>query len=96
MPKQKKKSSPRVTSAVAQPEMDGTYFLKLVLYLIAGSFWIKITDGNTHIPIAIGLVIGLYFTRFEKFQVDKKIEYAILLAAMLVGYFAPFGLYLNL
>jgi len=91
-----KKPSGQVRTVAVQPEMDGAYFLKIVLYLIAGSFWIKLTLNGRHIPLAIGLVIGLFFTRYEKFSVDRKIEYAILLVAMLVGYFVPFGLYVNL
>lgn len=97
MPKPKtKRSAPRQTAATAQQELDGGYFLKLVLYLVLGAFWVKLTIGNYHIPLAVGLVMGLYFTRFEKFSVDRKIEYAILLAAMLIGYFVPFGIYINL
>lgn len=97
MAKQKNKKAPSsVQSGVANTKLDNNYFLKLVLYLVVGSFWLKITAGGTHIPIPIGLIIGLLFARHESLQVDKKIEYAVLLAAMLVGYFAPFGLYINL
>ena len=92
-----KVSRARAKAVAVQPtELDGTYFLKLVLYLIVGSLWFKITTDTGHIPLPVGLVIGLFFTRYEKFQIDKKIEYAILLAAMLVGYFAPLGLYIRL
>jgi hypothetical protein len=86
----------RTKAVAAQQELDGGYFLKLVLYLVLGAFWVKLTVGGYRIPLAVGLVVGLYFTRFEKFQVDKKIEYAILLVAMLIGYFVPFGMYINL
>lgn len=73
---------------------DGIYFLKLVMYLILGSFWIKITDGSTvQIPIPIGLVLGLVFAAHDKVQLDRKIGFAILLVAMLVGFWAPFGVY---
>jgi hypothetical protein len=78
-------------------EKDSVYFLKLVLYLILGSMWVKITKGDTtQIPIPVGLIIGLVFTTHEHFKIDRKIEYAVLLVAMLIGFWAPIGLYINL
>lgn len=75
---------------------DGVYLLKMVLYLLAGSLWLKIGNGgDVNIPVPIGLIIGLLFTTHEHFRIDRKIEYAILLVAMLFGYFAPYGLYIN-
>jgi hypothetical protein len=76
---------------------DGVYLLKMTLYLLMGSIWVKISSGSdVDVPIPIGLIIGLAFTLHEHFQIDRKIEYALLLAAMLFGYFAPYGLYVNL
>jgi hypothetical protein len=92
----RKKAAPVSRAAVSQQELDGTYFLKLVLYLIVGSFWLKITAGSAHIPLPFGLIIGLYFAHNEKLPIDRKIEFAVLLVAMLVGYFAPFGIYINM
>ena len=80
----------------AAPAFDGVYLFKMVLYLILGSMWIKISHGaNVTVPIPIGLIIGLIFTTHEHFQIDRKIEYAVMLVAMLFGYFAPYGLFLN-
>ena len=77
-------------------ELDGVYLLKLALYVILGSLWVKITHGNSlNIPIPVGLIVGLLFASHEHFRIDRKIEYAVLLIAMLVGYFAPYGLYIN-
>jgi len=77
-------------------EPDSAYFLKLVLYLIVGSLWLKITQGeNMQIPIPIGLFIGLLFARHEHFQIDRKIEYALLLLASFVGFWLPFGVFIN-
>jgi hypothetical protein len=80
-----------------QPQsMDGVYLLKLALYVILGSMWVKITHGNNlNIPIPVGFILGLIFATHEHFQIDRKIEYAVLMVAMLVGYFAPYGLYIN-
>jgi hypothetical protein len=75
---------------------DGVYLLKMVLYLLVGSMWVKISkNGDMTVPIPVGLIVGLVFTMHEHFQIDRKIEYAILLVAMLFGYFAPYGLYIN-
>jgi hypothetical protein len=75
---------------------DGTYLFKMVLYLLLGSMWLKITSGgDLSVPIPIGLIVGLFFTLHEHFQIDRKIEYAVMLVAMLFGYFASYGLYIN-
>jgi hypothetical protein len=76
-------------------DLDSVFFLKLVLYLVLGSMWVKVTHADTlSLPLPIGLAIGLFFTSHEHFQIDRKIEYAVLLVAMFIGYFAPFGLYI--
>lgn len=76
--------------------MDGVYLLKLVLYLILGSLWLKVSNGHSiEVGIPIGLIVGLIFASHEHFRIDRKIEYAVLLVAMLVGYFASYGLYIN-
>lgn len=78
-------------------ELDGVYLLKLLLYMLLGSMWLKLGHGtNTYIPLPLGFIAGLVFTSHEHFQIDRKIEYAVLLVAMLVGYFAPYGLYISL
>jgi len=91
----KRKSSKKKT----QPEgntFDGVYLFKIVLYLLLGSLWIKATnDTSVNIALPIGLAIGLIFASHEHFQIDRKIEYAVLVVAMLFGYFGPYGLYIN-
>jgi uncharacterized transporter YbjL len=83
-------------SRKSSQEMDGVYLLKLVLYLILGSLWVKVNNGeNIAIGLPLGLIVGLIFTSHEHFQIDRKIEYAVLLIAMFIGYFAPYGLYIN-
>jgi hypothetical protein len=80
----------------AADSFDGVYLFKMVLYLLLGSMWLKISSGgDMTFPIPIGLIIGLIFTTHEHFQIDRKIEYAVMLVAMLFGYFAPYGLYIN-
>jgi hypothetical protein len=73
---------------------DGLFALKLAMYVILGSLWIKVTNEGSDIRIPIGLIIGIIFTSHEHFQIDRKIEYAVLLLAALIGYWAPMGLYI--
>ncbi len=88
-PKSKKLSAPQ--------ELDSVYFLKLVLYVIIGSLWLKITQGDTaQLPVPIGLGLGLLFASHEHFQIDRKIEIAVLLIATLMGFWLPFGIYISL
>lgn len=77
-------------------ELDGVYLLKLLLYVLLGSLWMKVSNGDSvTVGVPIGFIVGLIFTSHEHFQIDRKIEYAALLVAMLFGYFAPYGLYIN-
>jgi hypothetical protein len=93
----KTKPNRKTTKKVqADSSFDGVYLFKMVLYLLLGSVWIKATNGeNIDIGIPVGLIVGLVFTLHEHFQIDRKIEYAVMLVAMLFGYFAPYGLYVN-
>lgn len=78
-------------------ESDGAYFLKLVLYIVLGSLWIKFA-----VPIEIGafmvsglpfgLFLGLICASHDHFQVDRKIEYAILILMTILTYFLPAGI----
>jgi hypothetical protein len=90
MPQKKTSSKKQATS-----DQDGVFFLKLMLFLIVGSLWIKTTYGGLRFPFPLGLCIGLVFALHEHFRIDRKIEFAVLVVAMLVGYIAPFGLYVR-
>lgn len=92
----KSKSSATGRTTAATDTMDGVYLLKLALYVILGSMWIKLSHGDgMSLPVPIGFIIGLIFSSHEHFRIDRKIEYAVLMVAMLVGYFAPYGLYVS-
>lgn len=80
-----------------QTETDSLYFLKLVLYVMAGSFWLRFSSpiqiGDFYInAVPLGLVVGLIFAHHDHFQVDRKIEYAVLLIATIVSFFLPTGI----
>ena len=94
MAKAKQKASR--TKGRPNQDWDGTFLFKMVLYLILGSMWIKLSHGNSlHIPLPVGFAVGLIFAMHEHFQIDRKLEYCVLLVAMLIGYVAPFGLYIG-
>ena len=79
-------------------ESDGTYFLKLVVFVLLGTFWIKFGQpmawmGLPINAIPVGILIGLLLVRqFEKQQSDRKIWYAILLVVGIVSYLGPAGI----
>lgn len=77
--------------------VDSVYFLKLVLYLIVGAQWVRLenTTGTSQIPLPVGLIIGVLFAAHEHFKIDRKIEYAVLLVAALVGLFAQVGVFVT-
>jgi len=98
--KKTKKTPPKQQKTAARKskitkETDGNYVLKLVLYVIIGSQWLWVTSGNTQIPLPIGLLVGLYFASHEHFQVDRKIEYAVLIVAMIIGFWAQVGIFVG-
>jgi hypothetical protein len=72
--------------------------LKLVIYVILGSLWLKLGKNGSdfQLPLPVGLAIGLMFTGHEHFRIDRKIEYAVLVIAALLGLMAPFGLFVSL
>lgn len=91
------KNKRAAAKSTALANSDGVYLLKLVLYTIVGTqwLWFEIGQGNT-IPVPLGLLLGLLFARYEHFKVDRKIEYALLLVAMLVGFIAHIGIFVTI
>ena len=78
-------------------ETDQTYFLKIVLYLILGTFWVRFVnpDMTRQIPIPVGFLIGLLYASHDHFKIDRKIEYAVLVVAMFASFWAQTGLYIS-
>jgi len=79
-------------------ESDGEYLLKLVLVVLLGTFWIKFAAsvswfGVTISALPVGLLVGLLLiSRFEKFQSDRKIWFAVLIIVGIISYFEPAGI----
>jgi NhaP-type Na+/H+ or K+/H+ antiporter len=104
MATQKRSTKPKRTKAVTARttermfETDGTYFLKLVVFVLLGTLWLKFQDPVTWLgipltAIPVGLLLGLVLVRhFEKMQSDRKIWYAILLVVTIICYFVPAGI----
>ena len=104
MAKQKQTSSRVKTRSVAKRykekiyESDSTYFLKLVIYVLLGTLWLKFAEpimvaGVPLGGIPVGLLVGLLLVRrFEEFQSDRKIWYAILLVVTIISHFVPAGI----
>ena len=63
-------------------EYDSVYFLKVLLYLVGSSVWVS---HGSHRIIPAGLVVGLVAVQHERLQLDRKIEYAILLVGAVLG-----------
>lgn len=85
----------RTATVKAKQESDSAYILKLVMYLIIGSLWIKISySDQSQLPIPIGFMIGIIFAVHDHFQIDRKIEYALLLCATFVGFWLPIGIFI--
>lgn len=94
MAKTKKKT---VRAKSGTSELDSVYLLKLVMYLIVGAQWLRFEhpSGTGQIPIPIGLIVGLLFAAHDHFKIDRKIEFAILLVAMFVGFWSQVGIYIT-
>lgn len=79
-------------------ELDGVYFLKIVLYLIIGAQWVYFVDPalTKQIPIPLGLIVGCLFAMHDHFQIDRKIEFAILLIASFIGFWTQTGVLITI
>ena len=79
-------------------ESDGVYFLKLVIYFVLATFWLKFNEpfevGAFHLTaLPVGLLVGIIAVRYlEKHQTDRKIWYAVLIVIGLISYFEAAGI----
>lgn len=74
-------------------ESTSVYFLKILLFFIIGTIWIRPREGTIlMLPgIPIGLLVGFIFATHDHFQIDRKIELAVLLGASVLSFVAPIG-----
>jgi hypothetical protein len=80
----------KTTKKAGSKEPDSIYFLKILIYFVLGTIWIKY-DGYVVFPL--GLLIGILIAQKDHFAIDRKMEYAILLISAIIGLLAG-GLYL--
>ena len=71
-------------------ETDNVYFLKLIIYFVLGTIWIKY---NGFVVLPIGLILGVIIAQKDHFAIDRKIEYAVLLISAILGLIG-WGLYI--
>lgn len=79
-----------------QIEKDSRFFLKITLFFILGTLWVRLVDVSVgsleHISLPLGMAIGLLFASHEHFQIDRKIEFAILAVATFISFYLPVGI----
>lgn len=99
----KQKQTPTKSKSSREPaidEPDSTFFLKLILVLLLGLLWLRFNEpliiGSAVLTaVPIGLLLGLFLIhRFEHFQIDRKIWFAVLVIATMISYFLPAGIIL--
>jgi len=79
-------------------ESDSKFFLKLVIFVLLGTFWVKFAvpinlSGFPLTAIPVGFLVGvLLINKFEKYQTDRKIWYAAILVVTIVSYLSPAGI----
>jgi hypothetical protein len=71
-------------------ETDNVYFLKILIYFVLGTIWIKY---NGVVIFPIGAILGAIIAQKDHFAIDRKIEYAILLISAAIGLIG-WGVYL--
>ncbi|HET8709527.1 MAG TPA: hypothetical protein VFL85_04600 [Candidatus Saccharimonadales bacterium] len=93
-----KKAAKKRRTVAQNQSFESIFILKMVLYLILGAQWIRFVghSGGSQVPIPIGLIVGILFAMHDQFQIDRKIEYAILLVAMFVGFWSQVGIYITI
>lgn len=80
-----------------KPELDSTYFLKIVIYILLGMLWLRFSTpieiaGLTFTALPLGLVLALLFIRHDHFAIDRKIEYPVMIIAAILSFFVDAGI----
>lgn len=79
-------------------QSDGAYFAKLMACIVVGAIWLRFSNpivlGPLFIPgVPVGLLlgaVGVYY--IEKYQMDRKNLYIVLVVAAMVSFFLPTGI----
>ena len=75
--------------------LDGVFVLKMLFYLILGMQWVWFTNDMDQVALVlpVGPALGVLFARHEHFQIDRRIEYTILLLSGAVSFLLGVGIY---
>lgn len=97
----KKQKNKKINNPVGNSRLkvdpDTIYVIKLIVVMILGFIWLKISNNfSWQVPLPIGAVLGIVYIRKQRLKTDRKMLYGVLLLAMLVGFWAPLGLFLNI
>ena len=76
--------------AKVQRETDSVYFLKILIYFVLGTIWVKY---NGVVILPVGLILGVIISQKDHFAIDRKVEYAVLIISAILG-LTGWGLYL--
>lgn len=78
-------------------ENDGTFFLKLVIFVILSALWLRLKNpvevgGLVVQAIPVGLFIALLLVlKIEKYQFNRKIWYVTIIFMAILTSFTPVG-----
>lgn len=72
----------KVAKKASARETDNAYFLKILIYFVLGMIWIKI---NGYVVLPVGLILGVIIAQHDHFAIDRKVEYAVLIVAAILG-----------
>ena len=87
----------KIKTVVHRKETDGAFFLKIALYLIVASFWVRIEfESGSVLPLPMGAIVAVFYALHDHFQIDRKIELAIVLNAMFISFWLPIGMFISL
>ncbi len=92
--KKKSVNKPITRSSSSNKSLDSIYILKLTVYLILGSQWVHFVNqaGKPTISLPLGAIAAILLATHDRLKIDRKIEYAVILVSMFIGYFLPAGL----
>lgn len=76
-------------------QSDLNYFAKILVFFILGTFWVRLLHINIgpfeHFSVPAGFAIGLVIASHERLQIDRKIEYVVLISATFISFYLPVG-----
>ena len=77
--------------------LDFMFILKITVYLVLSTQWLYLqkTFGTYQIPIPVGALIALFLSLRDRFRIDRKIEYVVIILAMFIGFWLPIGFTFN-